>query len=146
MTLYPVCSGVPPVPRCDKGDLSLGLWRAVLLVFCPLSLGLLLSCTLHGVLRVLRLRGCLPVPEDKVLPHQKATMAKEPPAPGAPGNPARLRFGMRRSCTSLLSMNALNASPDTESATEARAPDPTSASTSSSSAKHAGDDLQVVEL
>ena len=47
ITLYPSCSGVPPVPVCDKAHRNIGLLRFSLFVIGPLTVGLLLSVFLH---------------------------------------------------------------------------------------------------
>ena len=47
LSLYPVCSGMPPVPRCDKAHRNLGLLRASIFGAGPLCAALLISIFLH---------------------------------------------------------------------------------------------------
>ena len=47
LTLYPVCGGVPPTPRCDKADRNIGLLRMAVFVMGPLLIALVISIFLH---------------------------------------------------------------------------------------------------
>jgi len=47
VTLYPVCSGMPPTPRCEKADRNIGLLRVAIFFVGPLLVALFLSIFLH---------------------------------------------------------------------------------------------------
>ena len=47
ITLYPVCNGMPPTPRCDKADRNIGALRVGIFLVGPLLVALFLSILLH---------------------------------------------------------------------------------------------------